>query len=302
MEDFEPPVRTSVLIISRNEIEPLRRTLASLAAISDPASIEVIVVDNASTDGSAAIDGEFPSVKMLRMQKNFGWTKAVNVGTRTAKGEFLCLTPVGVEFAADTIPSLEKALLEEPSALAVCPLVTSSGGELITEAYPLPNAAMIKKFWNTGSRGSSLPIDQAAPSIRAEYVVNSPMLMRRQSMAGMNYLDERYGQFWSDAEICFQIRRAGKSILVLPRIRVTKSTTTSPISLPLNRWSAQLSADAAVGGAAYLGKHSGFGASLGFRLSAVSSSAISALSFSGPKIKRFMSLLTGQKIDGTQGK
>lgn len=294
MEDLQPDARISILIVSRNEGERLRRTLASLAA-SDPASIEVVVVDNASTDGSARIDGDFPFVKMLRMQRNFGWTKSANVGMRTAKGEFLCLVPPGIEFEPDTIAKLEQALLADSSALAVCPLAVDDGGTIVTQAYKLPDAAMVKEFSQTGSLGASLPVDTSAPAVRAEYVVHSPLFMRRVSMAGMNFLDERYGQFWSDAEIYFQIRRAGKSVVILPSVRVKSATPALAFPQPLDRWGSKLKADAILSGAAYLGKHSGFGSSFGYRIGAILGALVSA------KIGLFLGLISGQKIDGTQG-
>lgn len=302
MDEQQSTARISVLIVCRNEITGIRRTLTSISTSPDLASIEVIVVDNASTDGSAQIDSEFPFVKMLRMQRNFGWTRAANAGTRTAQGEFLCFVRPGIEFQPETITSLEKKLKEDSSALAVCPFVVDSSRQPLTSVHPLPDAAMIRQFWKTGILGVSLPLDLTAEAVQADYVVNAPFFIRRLSIAGMNFLDVRYGQFWADAEICFQIRRAGKSIVVLPGVQVQDSNPMPLIPQPLDRQSAALSADAALGGAAYLGKHAGMLGALGFRLGAITSAAISALSFDGAKIKRLIAIVSSQKIDGTQGK
>jgi GT2 family glycosyltransferase len=303
MEEIQSTPQTSILVVARNQADLVRRTLESIGHAADPASLEAIIVDNASNDGTESSDTDFPSVKMLRMQRNFGWTKAVNVGTRTAKGRYLCLTPPGIEFASDTIPRLVAALDADSTALAVCPLTMDSQGTPVTRIYPLPTAETFRQFWRTGSLGKPLTMDLTAPSLCAPYVTGTPLLMRRQSIVGMNYLDERYGQFWSDAEICFQIARAGKGIVVHPDIKVTGVQPYLPIPEKLDKWAAKLSADAALGAAAYLSKHSGFGTGLGFRISAVFSALGGLLTFRRPgaQMVRFWNVLSGQKIDGTHG-
>lgn len=337
MDEQTLPPKASVLLVSRNSEAALRRTLSSLAPLAGPrlsvpardakppepkskgkgaisaspaeapaapeGPVEVIVVDNGSTDGSAAMDSEFPWVVMLRMPKDFGWTKAVNVGTRTAAGEFMCICSPGVEFQQSTLTELVTALESEPLALAVAPLSTDAQGVPVTRLYPLPDREVLGSFWRSGSLGRPLPIDQAADRIEAEHIVNSPLLLRRQSIVGMNYLDERYGHFWSDAEISTQIKRAGRKLLLLPRVTVRGLPAFQPIPDRLDRRGAQLSADAALGAAAYLGKHSGFGARLGFHLTATLLAFLAIFSFRSPggQLIRFFNIFTGTRIDGNQG-
>jgi GT2 family glycosyltransferase len=303
MEELQPAVRTSVLIVTRNQSAALRRTIESLAAEAATEATEVIVVDNASTDGSQSLDAEFPQVKMLRMQRNFGWTKGVNVGTRTAKGEFLCLTPPGIEFEPDTLSRLITCLREDPDVRGVCPLSVDAQGVPATRVYPLPDAKVFWQFWKTGRLGPPLPLDLTVEKVRAHYVTGTPLLIRRQSIAGMNYLDERYGQFWADAEICYQIARAGKAIVVLPGVRVRGPQPFQAIPEKLDSWGAKLSADAALGGAAYLMRHEGFLAGLRFRVAATLAALVATLDLrrAGPHFVRFLNVLTGQKIDGNQG-
>jgi len=307
MEELKPIPQTSMVLVNRNRTSALRRTLASLQPIADPNQMEVLVVDNASTDGGATVDSEFPFVSMLRMQRNVGYTKGVNIATRTATGEYLCLTPPGVEFEPSTIPALIAGLEAESGALAVSPLVTDAEGQPITRIYPLPDRPALTAFWKSGRLGPPLPFDLSAPELRAEYVVDSPLLLRRRSIAGMNYLDQRYGQFWSDAEICFQVRRAGKSVIVFPAVRVRGEPNVEAWVSPLDKESGQLSADAALGAAGYLAKHEGAMAGLKFRFGAILGSLLSALGSTitfqqpGAKWVRFTNLASGQKIDGNQG-
>ncbi len=303
MEDFQPEQpRISVLMVARNQVEAVRRTLTSLKDLAESATGEVIVVDNASTDGTEQLDLQFPAVKMLRMQRNFGWTKGTNVGTRTAKGEYLCLAQPGTEFPPGILEQLVEALEADGQALAAGPLAEDAQGVLVTRVYPLPNNEMLSEFWKKGSLGKPLPIDVSAPVVRPVYLTNTPLVMRRRSIAGMNYLDERYGQFWSDADLCFQIARAGKSIALYPALRVKAVQPYLAIPEVLDSWGAKLSADAALGAAGYLSKHQGMMKGAAFRIGAiVLALAKIPLGQPGARVQRFLNLLTGQKIDGTQG-
>lgn len=303
MEEIQPALRTSVLIVARNQSAALRRTLESLAPELSSGATEVIVVDNASTDGSQGLDADFPQVKILRMQRNFGWTKGVNVGTRTAKGEFLCLTPPGIEFEPDTLARLLDHFKKDPDAKGVCPLAVDAQGVTATRLYPLPDADVFWEFWKTGRLGPPLPLDLTAARVKAEYVTGSPLLIRRQSIVSINYLDERFGQFWSDAEICYQIARAGKSVIVLPGVRVRGPQPYRAIPEKLDAWGAKLSADAALGAAAYLSRHVSLARGLSFRVASTLSALVAILDARrfGPHVIRFVNLLTGQKIDGNQG-
>ena len=83
--------RVSIVIVSQHQIQLLRPTLAAIAARSEPELSEVIVVDCGSQDGSARIDDEFEGITVMRLPRNFGWTRAVNIATRTAKCEYLLL-------------------------------------------------------------------------------------------------------------------------------------------------------------------------------------------------------------------
>jgi hypothetical protein len=75
-EAAEPVEQVSVVIVSCNRIDVLRASLTALkGAVQNPA-MQLIVVDNGSQDGSAALDSEFPAVQFLRLPQNFGLTKA----------------------------------------------------------------------------------------------------------------------------------------------------------------------------------------------------------------------------------
>ena len=89
-----PGIKVTALVFSYDSAPALRRCLAALEGSKDRASIEILVVDCGSHDESPQLDSEFEGINILRLPRYFGRTKALNIGTRTATGDYLFfLTP-----------------------------------------------------------------------------------------------------------------------------------------------------------------------------------------------------------------
>jgi GT2 family glycosyltransferase len=112
-------------------------------------------------------------------------------------------------------------------------------------------------------------------------------MFRAFFLRAIRQIDERYGQFGSDLELCWQVLRSGKRIMILPRVRVIHHGGREETAL--------LAADRQLGMAAYLTKHRGMVSGLGARTGAV----LKALA--GMRLRQLQYLLAGQKIDGSQG-
>jgi len=82
--------------------------------------MEIIVVDAASQDESPRLDTEFPNVAFQRMPRNFGATKALNIGARTALGEQIFFIAPEVEAERDTVAKLAAQLEANAETAAVC--------------------------------------------------------------------------------------------------------------------------------------------------------------------------------------
>lgn len=283
-----PSWKVSVLIFSRNRVEDLRKTLTALQSAEPKGAIEVIVLDAASRDGSAEIDHEFPDVIVLRTTKLFGWTRAHNIGLRTAKGSYVLFLPNGAEVRKDTIANLAQFLEQQSDALAACPLELDAHGQCATIHYKLPDAAALNTRWKEGGWGAGLPVASGTDPAAIEFPDGSPLLVRRQAIVGMNYLDQRFGHFGGALELCFEIRRAGKKIYLLP-------TASMPaVPRPAEQTRGVFAADLAIGLAEYSGKHFGLVSGLLLRLK-FALALLFRFDFGG-----FFAAASGQKIDGTQ--
>jgi GT2 family glycosyltransferase len=282
-EEAPPAPKVTALVFSYDSAPALRRCLAALEGSNDRQSIEILVVDCGSHDESPQIDSEFPGITILRLPRYFGRTRALNIGTRTAAGEFLLLMTPDVEVLPTTVPALLARLERDSEAVAVAPLLLDIESRPANQFFRLPTP-------QTGTELEAVQIDKSADAVTVEYATFQALLVRKYFFKGINYLDERYGEFFSDAELCYQIRRAARKTLALPLVTALY-TPCSPYSASAETIFA---ADRVHGAAVYFGKHYGFVTGLMFRMK----SALGALFTM--RLGLFGALVSGAKIDGSQ--
>ncbi len=290
-------LKVSAVIFSFNHAAALRRCIEALEKSVPRQALEILVVDAGSSDESPTLDAQFPDTKFLRLERHFGATKALNIAIRTAVGEYILLLDPEVEVQPGTIASLAARLDADTDAHAVCPLLTDEAGNAVSAIRKLPDAADFKAFLDDNPPPSAA-IDSSQPAIDAPYIGRSALMVRKSFLRNMNYLDERYGHYWSDADLCAQIRRAGKKIRLLPGVQV-KIAATPPID---PRFRGALASDMAVGAAEFLAKYNGFGTGLGFRVSLIFWALAKLSSFQEPgfAFSRLAGIVSGQKVDGSQ--
>jgi glycosyltransferase involved in cell wall biosynthesis len=282
-EEQPPSPKVTALVFSYDSAPALRRCVAALEGSNDRALIEILVVDCGSHDESPQVDSEFPEITILRLPRYFGRTKALNIGTRTAAGEYLFFLTPDVEVLPTTIPSLLARIESDPEAMAVCPLLVDTEARPIPQFFRLPTPA-------TGLELVPVTVDPSAEVAEVEYATFRAFLVRKYFVKGINYLDERYGEAFSDAELCYQIRRSSRKTLVLPRVTALV-TPGSPYSPSANTI---LEADRVHGAAIFFGKHYGFVTGFVFRIKAILKALFTL------RLGLFGALASGSKIDGSQ--
>jgi GT2 family glycosyltransferase len=278
-----PVIRVTALVLSYDSAPALRRCLTALESSNDRSSIEILVVDCGSHDESAQLDSEFANITMLRLPRYFGRTKALNIGTRTAAGDYILFMTPEVEVLPTTIPSLVAQLDADPETVAACPLLLDTETQTAPQLFELPRP-------QTGLDLPPATIDTSAEVVPVEYATFHALMVRKFFLKGLNYLDERYGDSWADAELCYQIRRVSRKTVVLPR--VTALYTPGPGFAE----SAQtiVDADYIHGAAVYFGKHYGFVSGLLFRLKEIFKALFTF------RLGLFGTLISASKIDGSQ--
>jgi GT2 family glycosyltransferase len=274
-EQEKLPPRVSVVVVSRNRIELLRRCLQSLEHSEGRETLQVIVVDNGSVDGSSSLDSEFPNTQFVRLPKDFGLTKAMNLGWRAADADYVFFLHDDTEVQPATILRLAELLDANSEAAAAVPLLVNA------QRNPAPQLGGFPpdNQWKPAEPSGDQPIS-------VEYPRGAAFMMRVALIKAVRQIDERFGQFGGDADLAAQINRAGKKILLLPTVQVLHHGSPG--------YSTAERADFLLCQAAFSSKYFGFGAGLKARLAAVFGPLFS---FRFGELSR---TLSGQKIDGTQ--
>ncbi len=263
-----------MVVVSCNRVELLRRCLESLEKSEGRDTFQVIVVDNGSSDGSAQLDTDFPHVQYVRVPKNFGLTKALNLGWRAADSPYVLFLHDDTEVEPQTVLRLAEALDANPNAAAVCPLLVDAEGRPAPQLGSLPPDDRFR------------PAEPGAEAAEVEYPRGAALMIRVFVIRAIRQIDERYGQFGSDADLAAQIRRASKKILLIPAAKVRHYGSEA-------RTAAER-ADLLLARAVFLGKYRGFAAGIQARIAAVLGPLFSF------QFGVFKNTLSGQKIDGTQ--
>jgi GT2 family glycosyltransferase len=283
MEETPVPLRASVLIVSFNGAPALRRCLAALEASADRPSLEIIVVDNGSRDESPQVEHEFPAATFLKLPRNFGFTKALNIAMRTAKAELFLFLDPRVEVRPETVSALAAKLEAEPAAVAVAPWI-----EPAPKLYRLPGRDAVPKVLRAGA------FEPTPPGAEVEFAPFTALMVRGYFLKGLRYVDERYAQTWADAEVAMQIRRAGRKTLLASDIRCTLHPDPDPFEDAPRAARKLLEADWISGAATFASKHYGFWPGMSLKIGA----ALRALA--GFRFSLVAAALSGKKLDGTQ--
>ncbi|MES1257951.1 MAG: glycosyltransferase [Acidobacteriota bacterium] len=240
------PKRVSIVIVSLNRAESLRE---SLRALGD--SHQVLVVDNGSRDSTAGLEEEFPLVRFIRLPKNFGLTKALNIGVRAAEGTYTLFLHDDARITGENVSKLADFLEARQEAGAVCPLLTNAAGGRVAQVRALPTP--------------SAPDPELLPAsgtgeIAAQCVTGAAIMFRTFLLRALRQIDERYGNYGSDIEMCSQVLRSNRKLIVLEDVPALHEQLESPMK------KGALAGDRVVGTAVFLAKHHGFLSGMLYRL------------------------------------
>jgi GT2 family glycosyltransferase len=224
----------SVIIVNWNAVEFLRDCLSSILEAADDLGLEVLVVDNASTDGSVAlVNEEFPWVRLIANQENVGFARAVNLGLKMAEGEHLLILNPDVVLGPKSIAKMSHFLEARGDAGGVSPRLVDSGGALQTLFYPrwqsLPKVALFYTRLSTLSYQSrylrawfnekSLP-DSSHGYAEVEQLPGACFMTTKSVLARVGPMDERFFMWFEDVDWSYRAKQAGYRLYYLPTATV----------------------------------------------------------------------------------
>lgn len=222
-------IAVSVLIVNWNAREHLVRCLTSLAG--QRVSHEVIFFDNASTDDSVAlVRKEFPDVRLVASDVNYGFAGGNNRAAAQANGRYLLLLNPDTQAEPDAIPKLVAYADANPGFAAWGPeLVNPDGSHQRScwRGYPglgmaFADALYLWKFsWLAiGNSSEYTPAELREPRA-VDHLLGACMLVRRDAWAQLGGLDESYFLFLEETDWCLRAQKLGWKIGYFPGARVT---------------------------------------------------------------------------------
>jgi GT2 family glycosyltransferase len=213
----------SVIIVVWNAMRYVLECLDSLQKYCGSVCAEVIIVDNASTDGTPDLVAKrYPNFKLIRNSQNYGFAKANNIGILQCSGDYICLVNSDVVFSDDCISPMIKCLSETPEVAMVGPKMLGPDGSVRRSTMRFPT------IWNNFSRalgfdllfphsgfwGGLLMADFDHQRTMSVEVLNGWfVVVRREALEQVGLLDTQFFMYGEDIDWCYRFRKAGRGIL-----------------------------------------------------------------------------------------
>jgi GT2 family glycosyltransferase len=220
----------SVIIVSFNTREVLRQGLQSVLDDSDGLDAEIIVVDNASTDGSPEmVEQEFPNVSVLRSQINLGFGEGNNVALRQARGRYFVLLNSDAFFVPGSLPRAIRHMDDHPEVgLGGCRLIGRDGSSqpssrcfhsVLGDAIVLTGLAARfpkSRFFGAFDRTWADPAKPAP----VDWVPGAFSIVRPSALQQVGFFDSNFFLYYEEVDLCRRLNRAGIPIWYWPDIVV----------------------------------------------------------------------------------
>lgn len=225
MPDQAKPL-VSALVVSYNSKDMLLRCLQAFFGSAD-VPVEAVVVDNDSSDGSAAaVTDEFPQATVLVQAQNLGYGRAANIGLERCQGRFVLLLNPEVTVDPQSVGRLADLLLTRPDVGAVGPRLVTEDGRLDPDsrrAFPIPRTL----FYRTVGLNKLFP---KSPRFGRHNMGHMPetevheidagtgacLMLRLAALDRVGFFDPRYFNFGEDLDLCYRLKLGGWKVFYVP--------------------------------------------------------------------------------------
>jgi len=227
----------TIVIVSFNTRDDLTACLASLTTAPPAVRHDIVVVDNASEDGSADAARAVPGVTVMPLERNVGFAAANNVAIRATQSELILLLNSDTIVPAGAIDALVARLRRDPRIGVAGPRLVDGSGrpELSFGAMITPGAEFRRKGLqrqiDAGGLSDWLRNETSREHI-VDWVSGACLLVRRRDAEAAGLLDERFFLYTEDVDFCHAIRKLGRRVLFTPVATVTHLRGRSRASRP----------------------------------------------------------------------
>ncbi|KAF0133128.1 MAG: glycosyl transferase family protein [Candidatus Saganbacteria bacterium] len=194
----------SIIIASKNNRKLLEECLASIFQSTKKYSFEIIVVDNASSDGSQEmVKSKFPSVKLIENNENMGFVKASNQGLKTINARYAMLLNDDTIVKPNTFDAMVEFMDNTKEAGACGPKLLNIDGTIQHQG-----GVFGKKFF------------LSKKPTAVGFLIGACLMVRKEIIGQIGVLDENLFFYNDDLDWCIRIRKTGFKIFFLPQAEV----------------------------------------------------------------------------------
>lgn len=236
----------AAVIVNYNSGGELAVALRSIASDLAGLAWEAVVVDNASSDGSAAAAEAFgANVRLLINRENVGFGRGVNQGVRGTTAPLVLILNPDCRLVPGAVAAMRTELESHPGCAIVGPRVLDPDGAVQGSARGDPDMltgvfgrrSVLRRLWpGLPAAARNVVTDEAIrsglSSVPVDWVSGACMLVRREAFEAVHGFDERYFLYWEDADLCRRLRTHGYHVRYVPGAtaihRVGQSSRTAP--------------------------------------------------------------------------
>jgi len=221
----------SIIIVNYNVKEFIQNLLHSIFKAGCNLKYAIIIIDNASEDGSAEfIKEKFPNVNLIINNKNIGFGKANNIGLSVAKGEYILLVNPDTLIREDTLEKMISFFETNPDAgLAGCKILNPDGSLQLAcrRSFPGPWTSFCKVtglstlFPNSRlfARYNLTYLDENKTH-EVDAISGSFMMMKREVYEKVGGFDEQFFMYGEDLDLCYRIQKSGWKVYYTPDTQI----------------------------------------------------------------------------------
>jgi len=220
----------SIIIVSYNTQEVLRKCLNLIYEDLGEIRAEIIIADNASHDGSPdMVEQEFPDIRLIRCEKNFGFAKANNIAMKEAKGDYFLLLNSDAYIKPGVLKSTLDYMKDNIDVGILGVKLLGEEGNLQPSARKFPNSfhrftvlsGLYGRFPKSRLLGGPDYSWWDHSSIKiVDWVVGAYFMVRKEVVEKVGYFDERYFLYYEETDLCLQVKKQGYKVIFFPHAEV----------------------------------------------------------------------------------
>lgn len=235
-------VDVSVIIVNWNTRDLLAQCLQSLYGTTSDLDFEIIVVDNASVDGSVAmVRRDFPQVQLIANAENEGFVRANNQALPLSRGRYVLLLNSDAALLPGTLWHMVQFMDAQPAAGIVGPRVLNPDGSFQSSYMDFPNLfselLLMTKLSKVvyGRYFPSHSLQQSRETRAVDWMLGACIMIRRETLEEIGGLDETFFMYSEEVDWCWRAKQAGWAVYYLPEAKVLHWGGQSSSKVPLKR-------------------------------------------------------------------